>query len=177
MIYFFTPYSFEKKLGKAYNDYCKLVPNDNDWICLMDGDIMFVTDFGKTIKDHIEKYPDTGLFLCQTNRVKNLQQCYEGAISENTDLAYHAKIAKRLETTNKLQVKEMDRVASGYFMCFTKKTWKEVGGFHRNGILAVDNLFSKAILKKGYKIRIMMDLYAIHYYRMLQGIKDKSHLK
>jgi hypothetical protein len=177
MIYFFTPYSFEKNLGKAYNQYCDLVPNDSDWICIMDGDMMFVNDFGSIIQAHITKRPDTGLFLCLTNRVKNTQQCYNGEISENSDLGYHAQIAKHLEVNKKLQVKEMNRVASGYLMCFKKETWKVVGKFYEKGILAVDNKFSKAILDNGLKIRIMEDLYAIHYYRLLQGIKDKSHLR
>ncbi len=42
-----------------------LVRDPNDWVCMRDGDTMFMLpNWGHQIKHYIEKYPDTGLFTC-----------------------------------------------------------------------------------------------------------------
>ena len=71
---------------------------------------------------------------------------------------------------------EFDIPISGYFMCMKKSTWKEVGKF-RSGILGVDTAISNAIRKAGKKILMINNLYIFHYYRWLEGTKDKSHIK
>ncbi len=177
-IHFVTPYSFEKNIGKAYNEEFEKVKDDNDWVVLMDGDSHFFTDFGQQIKAHILKRPYTGMFTCLTNRVGNKQQCYGGVISDNSDYLYHAKLAKRLSTVNVGLVKESNRIISGLLMVIQKKTWRGMGGFYEKGILKVDNIFSRELLKRGKKIYIMQDLYMIHYYRFLEGGKKATkHLK
>ena len=52
MIYFFTPYSFQKKLFEAYDAYMNLIPNEDDW-GWHDGPISYdtVTD----LKEHKRK--------------------------------------------------------------------------------------------------------------------------
>jgi len=177
-IHFVTPYSFEKDLGKAYNEEFEKVKDDNDWVALGDGDSHFFTDFGRQIRAHILARPHAGMFTCLTNRVGNKQQCYGGVCSENSDYLYHARLAKRLEVANRGLVKESTRIISGILMVVQKKTWKEVGGFHEHGILKVDNIFSKKLLDRGKKIYIMQDIYMIHYYRFLEGGKKATkHLK
>ena len=90
MIWYFTPYSIEGNLGKAYNDYCKLVQNEEDWICFIDGDVCFLnSDWGKHFEDLIEKYPEAGIITCFTNRIGCKEQCYTNEISENSDMKYH----------------------------------------------------------------------------------------
>jgi len=177
-LHFVTPYSFEKNLGKAYNEEFEKVQNDSDWIVLMDGDSHFFTDFGQQIRAHILAKPNTGMFTCITNRVGNKQQCYGGKISDNSDYLYHARLAKRLAVGNRGVVKKSSRIISGLLMVIQKKTWREVGGFYERGILKVDNMFSKELLNRHRPIYIMMDVYMIHYYRFLEGGKKyKTHLK
>lgn len=177
-IHFVTPYSFEGNLGKAYNEEFEKVQNDEDWVVLLDGDSHFFTDWGQQIRNHILRRPDAGMFTCITNRVGNKQQCYGGVVSDNADYLYHARLAKRLAVENLGVVKESSRIISGLLMAVKKKTWKEMGGFHENGILKVDNMFSRKLLDCRRPIYIMMDVYMIHYYRFLEGGKKYTkHLK
>lgn len=178
MIYFFSPYSFEKNLGQAYNEYFKLVPKEEDWICFTDLDSMFlIPEIGNQLQNYINKYPETGLFTCLTNRVGNLEQCYKGEISNNSDILYHKKIAIQLKEQNNLKVKELKNIISGHLMLIQKGNWRRVGGFKNNGVLAIDNDFSKKILLNRMKILLMEEVYLLHYYRFLEGISYKQHLK
>lgn len=174
-IKFVFPYSFEKNLGQAYNKEFEGL-NDNDWVCLTDADIMLLGDYGNKMKTHIEKNPDTGLFTCYTNRVKKTKQLYGGEICENDSLKYHATLSNQIHFFNLGKSKEITAPISGFLMLIKVEVWRKTGGFCNKGILNVDNDFSRKVEKVGYKIRLMQDIYAIHYYRMLQGIKNKKHL-
>jgi len=188
MIYFFTPYGFDGNLGRAYNEYCKLVPDDS-WICFLDGDIMLLNkDWGHHLEEIVNKYPDTGLFTCVTNRVACTDQCYGNVISDNDSVISHRKIALELESKNRLDVEVIKYPISGYLMMFRKDVWREVGGFCesvnpvltykiKRNIAGVDNDFSERILNKGYKIRICKGFYVLHYYRMIEGIEFKEHIR
>ena len=176
MIYFFTPFSFQLDLGSMYNHYCQLVPNDEDWICMIDHDVNFLnTRTAYQIQDITRKYPETGLFTCVTNRVGNPHQCYKKELSMNPDINYHKDIADKLMQEQYLTVIESKRVISGLLMVFKKSTWKKVGGF-KPGILTVDNDFSQKIMSKGLKVQIMIGVYVFHYYRLKEGKKYIKHL-
>jgi GT2 family glycosyltransferase len=176
MIWEFIPYGqeeTEKNYGAICNKYCEMVP-DNDWIIIRDYDTMWMTwDYLPKIQKYITKYPNTGLFTTYTNRVGNLAQCFKGIISEDRDIKNHVKIAKKLSDIE--SAKEIKTSISGMVMIFKKSTWKEVGGF-KDGILTVDNNFSKKILKSGKKILLLQSLYLFHYYRLIEGIGFKEHL-
>lgn len=178
MIYYFKPFSSEKNLGKAYNHYMSLLPNDSDWGCLLDGDTMFLTpNYGNQLEIIINKYPNTGIFTCVTNRVGNLEQCYQNKISENSDILYHKQIADKLQKENFDKVKVLNKIISGHLMLIQKKTWNNIQ-FDEipNKLLSIDNHFSYNILKSNKEILLMEGVYLFHYYRFLQGVKDKSHL-
>lgn len=188
MIWYFTPYSIEKNLGVAYNNYCELVKDDNDWICLIDGDALFLNDaWGHHFQALIDTYPDTGLFTTYTNRTGNIEQLYNGELSENSDLLYHRQLALKLQKENYLKVKELTHFISGHVMLFSKKTWSEVGGFpttlsektalkYNFNIVALDNRFSYRILQAGKKILLAEGIYVMHYYRLLEGRLHRAHL-
>lgn len=183
MIHYFKPYDISKNLGACYNYYCNLVPNDDDWIVLMDGDTCFLTpDYGHLIQKAIKLYPEVGLFTCYTNRIGNLEQAFNGRISEDPNIANHVIKAKSL-SIKEPSLKYLNNVISGHFMLFQKKTWREVNGFpevsrrpNRPNLLGVDNRFSNRILKSGKKIALIENLYVFHVYRLLQGVRNKSHL-
>jgi GT2 family glycosyltransferase len=62
-------------------------------------------------------------------------------------------------------------------MLVQKKVWASVGGFDEEGILQVDNKFSKKILLSHRKIYCMRGVYIFHTYRLGKDRRDKSHLK
>lgn len=178
MIHFGSPYSWNKDLGKAYNDFVKLIPSE-DWICLMDGDIMFLqSDYGHQLKEIIDLHGnDVGLFSCLVNRVGSLEQCYNGIISEDPNIINHRNIAKQLAKEKRHVIKYIPNPISGHLMLFKKSTWESIGGFPEDrGILSVDNTFSNRMVRNGYKIAVMEGVYCFHYYRM-ENRFDKSHLK
>jgi GT2 family glycosyltransferase len=179
MTYYFIPYDLNGNVGKAYNEYMQLLPQDTDYGVLTDRDIMFLTsDYGKQIEDIIKMYPDTGIFTCYCNRVGNPWQRYNGVISENQDWKYHIDLALKLQKEKYLEVKEIPRSISGFLMVIQKKTWQRVGGFLEQGILTIDNNFSRKVLAIGKKILLMEGIYVFHYYRLLEGgRKSKQHLK
>ena len=176
MIWFFKPYALNKELAIAYNEYCEVVP-DNDWICLLDGDSMFLeSDYGHIIQSYINKYPECKLFIPTTNRVKRKFQCYKGVISEEPNIKTHRKISKNIRKS--FDIKDLSSKKSISMPCFifSKKTWQEVGGFKNTGrVGGVDLSFSKKVLKIGPCYR-MKGLYLFHYYRMCEGIKNNKHL-
>lgn len=179
MIYFFSPYSQEKQLGKAYNDCMSLLPSDNDYACFTDLDVMFLTpNIGHQLQDIVTKYEthNVGLFTCLTNRVGNLQQCYLNQISQDPNISNHRHIALKLQSENYDQVEELTNIISGHFMLVKKSVWNACK-FKEEGILAVDNNFSRKVLTKGFKIYLLKGVYVFHYYRLNEGRQNKQHLK
>jgi hypothetical protein len=184
MIYYFTPYSLEKKLFKAIDQYINLLPNDDDWACLMDGDTMFLSsDFGHQIQVYIDKYPDTGLFTCYTNRCHYDCQRYSDGMMNQSNIIEHKLLAKEITLTEHGEVSEINRRIAGHLMIIKKATWKlirpeverKVIQQHKQ-ILGVDTKISNAILHAGLKIRLMQGVYIFHFLRMDRSIDDKSHL-
>lgn len=177
MIYFFSPYSFEKNIGKAYNEYFNLV-QDDDWVVLFDGDTMFLqSNYGEIIQEYIYAYPDVGLFSCRTNRVGNVAQLHNGLFSEDSDIKNHREIAKNTYINNRLKLTQVKKVISGMFFAVKKSTWRSVGGFPEDGMMGVDNRFSFRVMKSGRSVMLMDALYIFHYYRLCEGGKSyKNHL-
>jgi hypothetical protein len=181
-VYYFTPYDTKGNIGKAMNNHCKLVPNDNDWIAVMDGDILFPNPkWGKIVENAIKEYGDKyQLMGCMTNRVGSEHQCIDGMFGE-MDLLKHYEIATSLidavEPLGNLGI-------AGYFMLFQKKTWLKCGGFTENTNLAhqFDTEFNKSVRKIGGKLGLIKGLYALHMYRIKSGTdrmmarKDVEHL-
>lgn len=178
MIWYFKPYSVTKNLGEAYNEYCKLVP-ENDWICLLDGDAMFLrSDFGHGIQEYITRKPDVKLWIPVVNRVGKVIQCYQRQRSKESNLKIHKKIADDLYSGGpKSELWKHPKPPSMPCFVFSKKTWNEVGGFDETGqILGVDIRFSEKVLKLG-QCQIMKSIYLLHYYRLNEGYRSKKHLQ
>lgn len=180
-IWYSNPYSTEKNIGKAYNDFCEIVPNDEDWIVLQDGDICFLTSkWGRQIEETIKLYGNHfDLITCQTNRLGRPFQRYKGEFSENFDMKYHTELAVKLENENWCKIKDITNTkkVAGMLMIFKKSLWNETK-FNENDI-AFDDTWSKELIKKGYKFGMMTGLYVWHSYRLLseKPIGDRAHLK
>ena len=177
-IYYGIPYALDRNLGREYNLYMNLLPNDDDWMVFNDGDSCFLSfDWGHAIAEVIKKIPDAGLITCLTNRIsKGRKQLYG---EDSPDILIHRAIAKRLDKEFRGQYRKNNACISGFLMAIQKKTWKEVGKFPESPgkILGVDDAFSRKILKSGKIIYIMKGMYKLHYYRMAEGRKYKDHLR
>lgn len=179
MIYFATPYAFDGNLGGAYNHYMELLPDDNDWMVFIDGDACFLTPkWGHQIKKIIDKYPDTGLFTCYTNRVGNKRQLLGGFISPERDILKIYHTAVKLQKTKYYEATELLPPISGHFMGVRKDVWRKAGKF-KDGLLTIDNNFSRRVQNAGYKIRRMDGVYIFHLYRLWSNTPRKAtgHLK
>lgn len=185
MIWFFTPYSFNKKLFEAIDQYMNLVANPEDWVFIADGDTAFLrSDFGHQIKNYIEKYPDTGLFTCYASRCHNSRQVRKGTEMNNPNIIYHKN---RAEETYKLfdgQIKEINHRISGHLWGIQKKTWVKICPevakkvvTQDKKILGVDTKISNAIMNHGLKIRLMRGMYIFHYLRLVEGFNSTKHLQ
>jgi hypothetical protein len=166
-IWYSTPFAPDKNIGRAYNEFCDIVP-DNDWICLRDGDTMFLhPHWGKQIQDVVLKYgQEYALLGCTTNRLRSTRQLYNNAFSENPDILHHKAIADELYTGKYDQVRNAGHEIAGLLMLFPKTTWKKVP-FPENTIY-FDSLFSQAVLRHGGKVGIMEGVYCFHFYRFDQ---------
>jgi hypothetical protein len=175
MIWFFKPYSMERDIGVAYNQYCSQVPNDNDWICLMDGDSMFLnSDYGHVIQTYIDKYPECALFIPTTNRVGATYQCYNNIRSENDSIRHHRRISKQLNGDYTIKDLSLFKVTMPCYI-FKKALWNKVKFDTTGNILGIDIRFSEAIKPYGKTYR-MNGLYLLHYYRLLEGKNYKGHI-
>jgi len=179
-IHYSTPFSTEKNIGKAYNEFCELVP-DGDWIVLMDGDTLRLQpDWGNQIEAIIKKNGnDFKLIGCMTNRLRANHQLYRNRFSNEPDIDYHVQIAIILQNQSYDKVEATTYVA-GLCLIFNKDTWKAVGGFRENSIL-FDKEFNTDIRAKfgGNPIGIAKGLYLFHLYRWgsKDPYNDTQHLK
>jgi hypothetical protein len=183
MIWFFTPYSFEMKLFGAYDLYMSLIVNHEDWVVLMDGDTLFFQpNFGHLLKDYIDRYPNTGMFVCFTNRIGCREQQFSNDLSAVDSLQVHYKTADFLYNNHHGEVTELHAPISGFMMVLQKKTWNIIKKELRertkkNFLLRVDREIASVLLEKGMSIRRMDGLFMLHYYRMIEGTADKRGIK
>ncbi|AGO48488.1 putative glycosyltransferase [Cellulophaga phage phi18:2] len=178
-VWYFTPGRGDKNLGQAYNDHCELVP-DGDWICIMDGDVLFLNPFwSKQIEDiiikHGNKYP---LISCLTNRL-GLEYQLPYGFSEDPNILNHAEIADRHFEEFYDVVDPSPKPTAGLFMLFPKTTW-DIVKFQpglASGEVFVDWAFSSTVMKKLGKLGIAKGLYLFHFYRFNRKHKrDINHL-
>lgn len=103
-----------------------LVVNNEDWVVLMDGDTLFFqSNFGHLIKDYIDQYPDTGMFVCFTNRIGCREQQFSDDLSIVDSLLIHYKIADFLCNNHHGEVTDLH--SSSYFWIYDDPTEKKMG--------------------------------------------------
>lgn len=182
MIYYNIPFRSDKDLGKAYNDFMKLLPNDEDFACFVDADTIFTTlDYGVIIEQVVKENPEVGCFVSMTNRVNCMWQVHPGVDPKNNDMEYHRKFGKQLQSilgTKCIDVtnKPHDSVLSGFLILISKKVWKKIEGFKEGiGMLGVDNDLHYRIQTHGEKLFLMEGIYLYHWYRY-PDFKNISHL-
>jgi hypothetical protein len=182
MIYFFTPYSFDLILLDAI-DGCMRLLKKHDYGVIMDGDTMFLQpDFGHQIKGHIESHPSAGLFTCFASRCHYSIQTLEGMDPSNDSILYHKDVANRIGKEFLGQSVEIHTKIAGHLMVIRKSTWDKILPVVRvaaseKQILGVDTKISNAILNAGLEIRLMRDIYLLHYCRLDKGFDYTKHIE
>lgn len=171
MIWFFTPYSPEKKLATAYDNYIKLVKKPDDWVALMDGDAAFLqSDFGNRIQQYIDKYPGTGMFTCYASRCPYPWQVGKGVNQNGDSIRYIHENTVKMRSNNNLKATELKKRIAGHLMVIQKATWTK----YRNEILTkakdtniqgVDTAISDILLQNNEHILLMEEMQMFHYYR------------
>ena len=177
-VFYFNPGRGDKNLGKAYNDHCEIVPNDNDWICMTDGDIMHLVPYwSKQIESIIKKHGnDYALISCVTNRLGLEWQLPKG-FSDDPNVLNHYEIANELYNDKYDEVIRSNKPTAGLMMLFPKKTWNRIKfteGLTGGGKF-IDWRFSESVMNIG-KIGIATGLYVFHFYRFNKEKRDISHL-
>jgi GT2 family glycosyltransferase len=179
-IYYSNPYSTSKNFGKAINDFCRLVPNDNDWIVIQDGDIIYLTsDWGNRIEKALEMEGDKfGLVSCYTNKLRNTNQLHRGKFNFSNNLEEHYEIAITYDQTGIIDIGKLN--VAGFFMAFKKSTWIACKGFDEN-TRVFDTIFNNKVRALGMKVGLIRSLYVYHAYRIWskssQPWNDYKHLK
>lgn len=180
MIYFSIPWDTKKNLGRYYNQFLSIIPNDNDFACFIDGDASFTTTFfGKQLEDIIAKYPECGIFTAYASRIGCSWQ--QRGPWDSDDMLLHREIGKLLAETQYDEIEDHSHVGNanqmgGVLMLIRKSSWEHCGKFNEQGILGIDNDFHRKAEAWNEKVYLMKGVYLYHYYRM--GKKnDKTHLQ
>lgn len=177
MIHIKTPFALDKNLGAVYNKAFECVA-DEDWVCLIDYDVMFLTPNSiRIMYDYVSKYPEAGMFTCLTNRIHPLakDQLYGDVPSEIDSVRYWQNIAELAEIQTFEDITVINHEISGFLMLVSKKVWNNIKFLESGKCLGVDNDFSLNVLAAGKKIYRMNRLVVWHSYR-LDDIKNKKHL-
>lgn len=166
-VFYSSPYRNDKNIGKANNEFIKLLPEDA-WVCITDADTCFLNpDYGTRIENIINKYGNEwDLIGCLTNRIGSKHQTLNG-FDDDLDMAKHYEIA-----TGELNDDMIAGGVAGFLMLFSKKTWKKAGGF-RDGITA-DTWFNRDVKRNGGKVGVYQGLYIFHAYRIWEKGNDKA---
>jgi len=172
-IYENTPWSDDKNLATAYNEFMELVPNDS-WVLFRDADTMILDPFyGTILRLIIETYPEASCFSAVTNRIGSPILHHNEYTGD--DIVEHKRICDNLLHNKGYHCSEMPYVEgkstlSGFFFLIKKSAWEKVGGFKnykgaRSNMLGVDNMIHKDLEAHGLKTMVMNGVYVYHWYR------------
>lgn len=164
-IMYSNPFAVDKNIGRAYNEFCNIVPDDH-WICLQDGDMMYLhNEWGKQIENIITMHGrNYDLFGCVTNRIGgDSRQHPFPELFDDPDYTHHKAKAIELFDTKYSTVTPTDLPVAGLLMVFHKSTWKKHPFKEKTHHFDTD--FGFDILNSGGKIGIMQGLYVFHDYR------------
>lgn len=173
-----APYDFQGILMNAYQNVFDRV-EDKDWVCFMDGDIAFLemADFGHLLSKYIKAHPDTGIFTCKASRCHYKVQRDPDTNDESDSIKYIAQKTIEVREAYGLEVDEIEIPIAGHLIMMKKEVWNDIlpnlKQRPRKSILGFDTQLTKAVLSKGYKIRLMKGVLVFHYLRFLNGKNDK----
>lgn len=163
-IWYLQPYATDKNIGREYNYQCEKIP-ENDWLCIMDHDTMFLHHETKKQIEEIVLTQGSSwdLLGAITNRIGSPHQCANGILSDDPNIKVHYEIATNIHILNYGVVELTLKGIAGFLMLMPKSTWDKLKFVENN--IAFDTDFSRRLLQKGGRIGIMQGVYVFHYYR------------
>jgi hypothetical protein len=181
MLYKFQPFSVTKELGKEYNAHCAIVPNDHDWILILDYDAMVLDPITyQVIENAIKRYPETDIFGAITNRVGLSYQRRLPMLDTNTNLEYHKAEALKLGRKHLDGFSIQCSYVAGFFLLFKKSYWNKYR-FQETIIDKKGNFFDWNFCRPAYRdnknCKVIQGAYIWHTYRLGKDPKDNSHLQ
>ena len=173
-------YSTEKNLGKAYNEFIQMIPDDS-CACLRDGDTTWLTpDYGFHLQEYVNRNPGA-ILTCWTNRIhKSSGQLIPQ--ESPSDMKWHIEYAEK-KKADLYKVTPLHTTVSGFCLVVPKSVWKdhkfsEVQPYedrkHLPNLLGVDNDFTNRVRAAGIPVLRMEGLYIWHTYRLLTN--SNKHL-
>lgn len=182
MIWFFTPYAYDRKLFNAWDQLMDLVQDPQDWVCMMDGDIAFFrNDFGHHIEMYTKKYPHVSIFSCYASRSGTPWMMPANNQFENRNIIVHRQLAEDCATKHTIELEVLDKRVTGHLMVMQKQTWITYReniktASESRDLYGIDTIICKQVLAGGGSISLMKGIYVFHYYRHMEGAHNKSHL-
>lgn len=176
-IRYVIPYDTSKNIGKSYNEAFNGL-NDNDFVCFMDGDTIFLdSHFGSKIEQILNENPQINAATCLTNRVACEWQVWDRVNWFNENMLDHNRITEDVWKRFGTQVKDVtnNQLMSGVMILLRKETWKKIGGFKEDGMLGVDNDIHQKLIDNNEKLWLLNGIYVYHKYRF-GDISNKKHL-
>lgn len=164
-------------IGGAINSAIKQLNADpNDFICLLDHDVMFLRPDSKKQLEEILETTDFDILGPGTNRLAMEHQLVTGAFNE-FDIRKHIEIANRMHKDAYGTVCPVNDILAAFCLCFRVSTWQKLGEFKEN-TLQFDSLFSCAARSMKMKLGICTGIYVMHIYRMWSDSpkQDITHL-
>jgi hypothetical protein len=159
-----------------------MVPNDTDWIQIMDYDAMILSTNTYQVIENALTNPHNAhiqVFGAMTNRIGRTLQRLLPEPDTNDSIAHHIKIAERLAEQYPNGETHPSLMAAGFFLLFRKSYWKQ-NPFQEKIISDKGQLFDHAFTKPAAKqqaIGIIKGAYLWHTYRLThKDIYSKEHL-
>lgn len=164
MIYHLTPW-LTGNIGGGLNASIGLLPDDA-WVCIRDGDTMFLTsNWGEQIEQVAAQRP-TGVDVigCMTNRIRSPLQLHGGAFSDDPDIGRHIAIAEKRWLDYGTEVIDAhNEPLAGMLLLFSKATWERHPFVERS--IYFDRDFCAAARAKGSRLGVAKGVYILHGYR------------
>lgn len=181
MLFIAEPFREDKNLGRAYNEFMQILPDDGVAI-LKDIDTCFVLpDTPYHLLEYHKLYPEA-LLTCFTNRLSPLAvpQLIGGKPSEDGNMKTWIELAQ-LKKKSLYGVTEIRQDISGFLMVLSKKFWNRFP-FPENpfpakgGCIGIDTVYGRQVREAGRRILRCDGILVFHLYRMFSHVTDKSHL-
>jgi hypothetical protein len=136
--------------------------NDEDWVVMQDGDILYLTgDWGKRIYDALALgwTINFGLVGCYTNRLRAKHQLHNHEFNYDLDVRRHYEIA--LELTKVKASRRSNNILLVFLWPFNTRPGSGKLGLRRI-VLLFDSLFSMRVKEMGLNIGLIKSLYVFH---------------
>lgn len=167
------PFSFQKDLGRAYNEAMSKVTDD--YCILMDYDAMILTPNTLPLVDkYVKAHPEAALLTGYATR-SHMSSSQHHPVMNTGNVLTAIHMAEKIERLP-MKVKKLDRNVTGFFMVLKKSTWEKYKFIEGIGCLGVDTDYWQQLIKGGETILLMETVLVWHTYRLRNGIKSKDHL-